>query len=94
MMDSGGQAGRRAPIGPADCACSILSHLRTTGIDEEAAAAAAEVAELFRQGPVRRAFVQKVLAIVCMQLLFTALVAILFYVYTPLRVRSFRISLQ
>ncbi|CAK0785382.1 hypothetical protein CVIRNUC_008590 [Coccomyxa viridis] len=54
-------------------------------IDEEAAAAAAEVARLFSQGPVLRAFVQKVLAIVCMQLLFTALVAVLFYVYTPLR---------
>ena len=37
---------------------------------------------------------QKVLAIVCMQLLFTALVAVLFYVYTPLRVGPFKMSLQ
>ena len=35
---------------------------------------------------------QKVLAIVCMQLLFTALVAFLFYVYEPLRVSCFSSS--
>lgn len=56
------------------------------GFDEEAAAIAAQ---LFAQGPLRKAFMQKVLGIVCAQLLVTALVAALFYLCKPVKVRTF-----
>ena len=68
------------------CASSIVYGSDTAEISDEAAMAAAAAAQLFSQGPCRRAFVQKVLAIVCVQLLFTALVATFFYIYEPIKV--------
>ena len=61
------------------------------GFDEEAAAIAAQ---LFAQGPLRKAFVQKVLGIVCAQLLVTALVAALFYLCEPVKVCIFLLMLH
>ncbi|CAL5224138.1 g6771 [Coccomyxa viridis] len=59
----------------------------TPGFDEEAAAIAAQ---LFAQGPLRKAFMQKVLGIVCAQLLVTALVAALFYLCKPVKLAVYR----
>ena len=72
------------------CASSIVCGADTAEISDEAGTAAAAAAQLFSQGPYRRTYVQKVLAIVCAQLLFTALVATFFYLYEPIKVTSRR----
>ncbi len=70
------------------CASCFACGANSAEMSDDAAEAAAAAARLFSQGPHRRAFVKKVLAVLCAQLLFTALVAAFFYLHEPVKVTS------